>query len=377
MLVKIFKEVLEKYPHAEIGFCIADINVQKTCDEFTDKLKNQLAPLLNESNITKKNFASNPQISGWRSVFKDFGMDPKTHCSSVEALLKRIVAGSKMWNISNAVDIYNCFSVLSLIPMGAYDLDKIKSNIFVRYGKTGESFEPLGATESVTVYNNHVVYSDDENVITWLWNYRDSKHSSITDATKRAIFFLDSAFVMNHLTMKEAVLAFEECLTKAGATVHSNGVLSKDRPEIEVSLDKPVKLVTGKTNLIESLLQKQRKVYPEDAAEKISVVPIKEMEQMSIATERTNDDMVAIHFAATGNLDGLKKIINSNSSVAQCKDWFGNSLLMHAVVGNHYETVFWLLSTNKFDLKCKNQNGDDSLSLANRHKNLKIMNLLK
>ena len=126
MHFKICQEVLNKYPKAEIGYLIADIDVKKT-DEYTQLLKNCLANVLSENSIDSKNYALNPQISGWRDVFKDFGISNKSsQKSSVEALLKRIVSGSNMWSISNAVDVYNCFSVLSLIPMGAYDLKKIK-----------------------------------------------------------------------------------------------------------------------------------------------------------------------------------------------------------------------------------------------------------
>ena len=271
MLFKICQEVLKKYPQTEIGYLIAEIDVKKT-DDYTQMLKDCLSNVLIENNLNSQNYALNPQISGWRSVFKDFGISNKSsQKSSVEALLKRIVSGSKMWSVSNAVDVYNCFSVLSLIPMGAYDLEKIKGDIVVRYGKKGELFEPLGSSDNVTVDDKHVIYSDDEKVLCWLWNYRDSKHSSLGDTTKKAIYLLDTAFTMNHMTMKEAVQSFGECLTKIGSKVMSTGILSKENPQTELNLENLCEVSIEKSGLIEDLIEKKRKMYPAEAT-KVDVV---------------------------------------------------------------------------------------------------------
>jgi lysyl-tRNA synthetase class 2 len=271
MLFKICQEVLKKYPQTEIGYLIAEIDVKKTYD-YTQMLKDCLSNVLIENNLNSQNYALNPQISGWRSVFKDFGISNKSsQKSSVEALLKRIVSGSKMWSVSNAVDVYNCFSVLSLIPMGAYDLEKIKGDIVVRYGKKGELFEPLGSSDNVTVDDKHVIYSDDEKVLCWLWNYRDSKHSSLGDTTKKAIYLLDTAFTMNHMTMKEAVQSFGECLTKIGSKVMSTGILSKENPQTELNLENLCEVSIEKSGLIEDLIEKKRKMYPAEAT-KVDVV---------------------------------------------------------------------------------------------------------
>lgn len=240
MLVKIAKEILDKYPHTEIAYVVAKLNVKAT-DGHTEALKASITNSLNERNITKDTYATHDQIQGWRSVYKDFGISHKSKVCSLEALVKRIVSGKSMWNVSNAVDLYNCISVLTMVPMGAYDIDMIKENIHIRYGKAGEVFDPLGSNDKVIVEEKHVVYSDEEKVITWLWNYRDSKITSISESTKHAIFFLDTAFRMKHIKMKEAALLFEESLMKIGAEITSDGILSKANPQVDISFDKPIR----------------------------------------------------------------------------------------------------------------------------------------
>jgi len=238
MLVKIAEEVLEKYPLTEIGYIVVKLDVKPT-DEYTETLKASLIDSLKERSITKETYATDSQIKKWRSVFKDFGVSHKSKVCSLEALVKRVVSGQKMWSVSNAVDLYNCTSVLTMVPMGAYDIDKIKDNIYIRYGKNGETFDPLGSNDKLVVEEKHIVYADEEKIITWLWNYRDSRITSVSETTKHAIFFLDTAFQMEHMKMNEAALLLENNLIKIGAEIISDGILSKENPKVDILLDKP------------------------------------------------------------------------------------------------------------------------------------------
>lgn len=203
MKFRISKEIFDKYPKTSIGFVVANIFV-KDSDPHVEDMKGNLSDALRLMGIKDDNYASHPNIDGWKKIFKDFGMN-KSYRSSVEALVRRIATGDKMWNISNVVDLYNCSSVLSMIPMGGYDLDKVKGDITLRFGKEFDSFDPLGSNDKVVIDPRHVVYSDDERVICWLWNYRDSKFTSISKETKQAVFFLDSAFDLKHLPMEKAI----------------------------------------------------------------------------------------------------------------------------------------------------------------------------
>lgn len=258
MLLKIAKEIVESYPHTEIGYVIAKIDVKKT-DSYIENIKSILIKHLNDSGITSKNYSDHPQIAGWRNVFKNFGMSHKTHRSSVEALVKRIVTGGKMWSISNVVDLYNCCSVLSMLPMGGYDLAHIKTKIELRYGREGDTFDPLGMTEPVTIDSKHAVYADDDKVICWLWNFRDSKFTSISESTKHAIFFLDSAFPMAHIKMKDAILLFQDGLSKIeGTEITHNGILSNKNMEVEIGFENHDRTITDENEhgLFDALLNK-------------------------------------------------------------------------------------------------------------------------
>jgi lysyl-tRNA synthetase, class II len=234
MKLKIAKEIFSKYPETNIGYVIANIEVKKS-DPNVDVLKNNLSINLKNFGITNNNYSKHPNIINWRKVFKDFEVSSDYRCSA-EALVRRIVTNNKMWNISSIVDLYNCCSVLSMIPMGGYDLEHIKGDIVVRYGLLTDNFDPLSQKEQINIDPKHIIYADDEKVICWLWNYKDSKISAINNNTKQAIFFLDSAFALKHISMEQAIAAFETNLVKLGAVILDDGVLNINNQETKITL---------------------------------------------------------------------------------------------------------------------------------------------
>ena len=184
-------------------------------------------------NLNLSNFVDHPCISLWRKIYQnDFQLDSKTHCSSLEALLRRVVAGKKIWNISNVVDLYNCCSILSLLPMGGYDLAKISGDIKIRYAKEGEPFFGLNSKEMTTTCSNHVIYADDKRVLCWLWNYKDCKETSIQMDTEYVLFFIDS---FNRDMLERAFNLLEEKLTAIQCLPLEKGILNKSAPCIHLS----------------------------------------------------------------------------------------------------------------------------------------------
>jgi ankyrin repeat protein len=87
---------------------------------------------------------------------------------------------------------------------------------------------------------------------------------------------------------------------------------------------------------------------------------------------------MTIQYAATGNLSRLQNLIESDPTLAQSKDWFGNNLLIHAIVGNHTDTVKWLIESNfSIDPHSKNKNGEDAFDFALKQNNQEVLKLLK
>jgi DNA/RNA-binding domain of Phe-tRNA-synthetase-like protein len=229
MLIYVENEIFNKYPEAEIGYLVAQVSITR-CDPFVEELKQGLGKHLESQGINATNFVVHPSISLWRKVYEeDFHVKPKTYRSSIEALLRRVVTGKQIWSICNVVDLYNCCSVLSLLPMGGYDLNKVSGDIGIRFGKEGESFLALGERQRADVKSNHVVYADDRRVICWLWNHKDSIETCIDETSQRVIFFID-AFHRDQVQAALQLLA--DNLKKIGCTPFESGILNHHCPQM-------------------------------------------------------------------------------------------------------------------------------------------------
>lgn len=233
MLIKIEDEVLEKYPQMEIGYLVAQVSVKKR-DPFVESLKERLGNYLQEQGINATNFVAHPSISQWRKIYEeDFQVKAKTYRSSIEALLRRVVTGKEIWNICNVVDLYNCCSILSLLPMGGYDLKKVSGGITIRYAKEGESFLGLGEREKIAARSNHVVYADDERIMCWLWNHKDSAQTCIDESSKYVLFFIDS---FEHERVQVALKQLAENLTKIQCLPLQTGILNRTSPQTRLNV---------------------------------------------------------------------------------------------------------------------------------------------
>ena len=212
----------------------AHVSIDKQC-EYTQGLQSELIEVLSSLGLDACNYTNHPDIHLWRKIYQDdFKVNPKTYKSSIDALVRRILTNKSLWNISNIVDLYNYCSVKYLLPMGGYDLMKIKGEIQIRYGKDNEDFQAIGQTKTQPVTPHHIVYADQEKILCWLWNHKDSLFSCIDEETKEAIFFIDSADVPHHFTVEEACQGLKAHLQNIGSQVHKMMVLDRHHFETEV-----------------------------------------------------------------------------------------------------------------------------------------------
>lgn len=234
MKISIDKEILNEFPDAAIGYLAAEIEVHDS-DPYVESVKSTLQRKMNEIGISADTMMDHPDVRRWRDVFGKMGVKPSKYRSSLEALLRRLFKG-EMWNVSNVVDLYNCVSVLNLLPMGAHDLAKLKGGLILRRGRAGEKFHPLGGDE-IEVDQRNILYADEEKVTCWLWNHRDAREACVTGETKRAVFMIDHAFDTEWRTVAQGVVALSGELEKIGAKIIASGVVDVKNPLAEIELE--------------------------------------------------------------------------------------------------------------------------------------------
>lgn len=165
----------------------------------------------------------NPVIRAYRDFFWRIGIDPTKTRPSSEALIRRILKGKPIPRINNVVDSGNLASIITLVPIGLYDVSKIEGRLTLRMARAGERFEPIGSREE-ELTGKEPVLADERKVI-HLYPHRDSERTKIDEKTKKVLIVacgvpkVDSELLMRaaNLTM-ELIARFAGGKTVGGPT---------------------------------------------------------------------------------------------------------------------------------------------------------------
>ncbi|HEV2027294.1 MAG TPA: phenylalanine--tRNA ligase beta subunit-related protein [Candidatus Dormibacteraeota bacterium] len=124
-----------------------------------------------------------------RELYRRFGLDPTRVRPSSEALLRRLKKGEPLPRVNSLVDVANALSVQLQVPVGLYDLDKVKGDeLVIRLGADGEGYTGIGK-ERVNVAGR-ICVADSEGPCGNPSS--DSARTMITTETERAawLYFL-------------------------------------------------------------------------------------------------------------------------------------------------------------------------------------------
>lgn len=132
-----------------------------------------------------------PGIAAWRAAYKGFGIKQTRYRSSVERLVKNVMAGRPLARVNAFVDLYNAVSLSSVLPLGADDLGRVTPPLAFRYAREGDSFVDMADAETAEPPEapkaGEVVYADADHVLCRRWNWRQDARSLITPDTRRAV----------------------------------------------------------------------------------------------------------------------------------------------------------------------------------------------
>ena len=138
-----------------------------------------------------------PGIAAWRKAYRAFGIKRTSYRSSVERLVKNVLAGRGLRAINAFVDAYNAVSLAHVMPLGADDLDKVAGDLAFRYSRLGDQFlDMAGAgeegSEADPPKEGEVVYADGEKILCRRWNWRQDMRSLVTPLTRGAVVTVQS-----------------------------------------------------------------------------------------------------------------------------------------------------------------------------------------
>ena len=140
--------------------------------------------------------AAVPGIAAWRAAYKGFGIKQTRYRSSVERLVKNVLAGRALARVNAFVDLYNAVSLEHVLPLGADDLDRVTPPFSFRYARTSDSIVDMAEAdeggEPEAPKPGEVVYGDADHVLCRRWNWRQDARSVIRPATRRAVVTVQS-----------------------------------------------------------------------------------------------------------------------------------------------------------------------------------------
>jgi DNA/RNA-binding domain of Phe-tRNA-synthetase-like protein len=130
-----------------------------------------------------------PGIAAWRAAYKGFGIKQTRYRSSVERLVKNVLAGRPLARVNAFVDLYNAVSLAHVLPLGADDLERVTPPLSFRYARDGDSFVDMAEEGDApeAPKPGEVVYADAAHVLCRRWNWRQDARSLITPQTAQAV----------------------------------------------------------------------------------------------------------------------------------------------------------------------------------------------
>ncbi|RLF12767.1 MAG: hypothetical protein DRJ62_01720 [Thermoprotei archaeon] len=151
-------------------------DVEKAVREAVERVK---------STLTLEGLREHPIVKAYRSFYWRLGIDPTKTRPSSEALVRRALRTGSIPLINSVVDLGNVASMLTLVPIGIYDLDKVKPPITLRRARVGELFHPIGGGVE-RLDERSVVLADSEKVM-HVFPHRDSTLTMVEDSTRRIL----------------------------------------------------------------------------------------------------------------------------------------------------------------------------------------------
>ena len=177
MIVRCDQEVFDLFPEASVHGIVFDglaVFDQATVAPWKQRAIDTVA----SSGFTSETVLDAPAVKEWRNAFQRFGVKPSKFRSSIEQLYRRALKQEMIQTPLPLVNLYCYVSLIEMVPMGAYDLEKVDGDIVIRLSRENETFLGIGDTTPLIAHPGVVVYSDNGGIICWAWNHRDAARVS-------------------------------------------------------------------------------------------------------------------------------------------------------------------------------------------------------
>jgi len=154
-----------------------------------------------------------PTFRAYRDFFWKVGIDPTKSRPAAEALIRRILQGKTIPSINTLVDAYNLASIKTEIALAAFDADKLKGDLLMRFATEGEEFLGIGMEKPMVLQGGEIVVSDGEKLVA-VYPHRDADNTKITVKTKNVVLLVCGVPGIGEETLQKATEVALEYITR-------------------------------------------------------------------------------------------------------------------------------------------------------------------
>lgn len=128
-------------------FVGAHVEVSVRNTPYSEGLWNEINRLEQQfrATLTTETLKDISGIAATRRVYRACGKDPSRYRPAAEALIRRMLQGKELYQISTLVDLVNLASIKFGYSIGGFDAEKFEGNtLTLGIGKAGEPYEGIG-----------------------------------------------------------------------------------------------------------------------------------------------------------------------------------------------------------------------------------------
>jgi lysyl-tRNA synthetase class 1 len=198
-LLTISSKVVEKFPDIHCSWSlVTGIQIGEKSHEIT-QLVDELLKSTNFSDLKK----NSEKLQAYKNLYKMFGVDPTKRKPSPVALVDRLVSEKPFPRINDLVDLYNVLSVRHQFAIGAFDADKVKLPLVLRFATHQDQFQGLGTDIPKKLEAGELCYFDASDLcIARDFNHYDSELSKVDSNTVNVLLNVDGTALHSLEEMK-------------------------------------------------------------------------------------------------------------------------------------------------------------------------------
>jgi DNA/RNA-binding domain of Phe-tRNA-synthetase-like protein len=197
---------------------IKNVTVERSKPELEDFKKEVYQKIRSRWNLEE--LKNHNLFKKYRTFFWSLGIDPTKIRPASEALIRRILRGREIPRINTLVDTYNLASIVSGIPLAAFDNTKLKGELLMRKAEPNEVFLGIGMEKPVNLKGNEIIIQDPEKIIA-IYPYRDADYSKIISSTEEVLLMTCGAPGITEQDLREAEFTAVKYITRfCNGTTH-------------------------------------------------------------------------------------------------------------------------------------------------------------